>query len=200
MAPSIPAAVLEPLFILRVLSPSIVFLSTLSLVFTRPTAPPPQFPSPITSVVVATRTHRRALIYALLSFAGISYLLDGLTFAVWAVVRNEWPAFTGFEINAVVGLAGFAGLAALGAWKEVQGVDVWSLKRHKYAIFVALALDIAQVALLSLSITREFPFSVYPSLVCFGGVYREDLRFLSAKYIEYWRWGAYNEHARCMPL
>ncbi|KAI0780187.1 hypothetical protein C8Q74DRAFT_1263689 [Fomes fomentarius] len=154
MAPSIPAAVLEPLFILRVLSPSIVFLSTLSLVFTRPTAPPPQSPSPITSVVVATRTHRRALIYALLSFAGISYLLDGLTFAVWAVVRKEWPAFTGFEINAVVGLAGFAGLAALGAWKEVQGVDVWSLKRHKYAISVALALDVAQVALLALSITH----------------------------------------------
>ena len=159
MAPTIPAVAFTPLFVLRVLSPSIVLLSTLSLLFTRPAAPSPQSSSPITSVIVATRTHRRALIYAFLSLAGLSYLLDGLTFAIWAVVRKEWPAFTGLEVNAVVGLVAFAGLAALGAWKEVRGVDVWSLKRHKYAIFAALALDIAQVVLLALAITREFPVS-----------------------------------------
>ncbi|KAI9068369.1 hypothetical protein FKP32DRAFT_1587767 [Trametes sanguinea] len=153
MAP--PLAALTPLFILRVLSPSIVFLATLSLLFVRP--PPPQTsPSPITAVVVATRTHRRALIYAFLSLVGLTYLLDGLTFVVWAVIRKTWPALTGLEVNAVVGLVAFAGLAALGGWKEVRGVDVWSLARFKHAIFFSLGLDIAQVVLLALAIPRPF--------------------------------------------
>ncbi|KAI8975885.1 hypothetical protein BD414DRAFT_172105 [Trametes punicea] len=151
MAP--PLAALPPLFILRVLSPSIAFLATLSLLFVRP--PEPQAsPSPITAVVVATRTHRRALIYAFLSLVGLTYLLDGLTFAVWAVIRKTWPALTGLEVNAVVGLAAFAGLAALGAWKEVRGVDVWSLTRLKHAVFASLVLDIAQVVLLALAFPR----------------------------------------------
>ncbi|KAL7281143.1 hypothetical protein ACG7TL_004451 [Trametes sanguinea] len=138
MAP--PLAALTPLFILRVLSPSIVFLATLSLLFVRP--PPPQTsPSPITAVVVATR---------------LTYLLDGLTFVVWAVIRKTWPALTGLEVNAVVGLVAFAGLAALGGWKEVRGVDVWSLARFKHAIVFSLGLDIAQVVLLALAIPRPF--------------------------------------------
>ncbi|KAI0661121.1 hypothetical protein C8Q70DRAFT_932186 [Cubamyces menziesii] len=138
MAP--PLAALTPLFILRVLSPSIVFLATLSLIFVRPPAPQTS-PSPITAVVVATR---------------LTYLLDGLTFVVWAVIRKTWPALTGLEVNAVVGLAAFAGLAALGGWKDVHGVDVWSLTRLKHAVFFSLALDIAQVVLLALAITRPF--------------------------------------------
>ncbi|KAI1791257.1 hypothetical protein LXA43DRAFT_1011840 [Ganoderma leucocontextum] len=153
MPSSVPQEALEPLFILRVLSPSIVFLATLSLVAARPPAPTPS-PSPITSVVVASRTHRRALIYAFLSLTGLTFLLDGLAFVVTAVVRKDWPAFTGLDVNAVVGLAAFTGLAALGAWKEVRGVDVWSLKRLKVSVFSALALDIAQVVLLALAIPR----------------------------------------------
>ncbi|KAH9858534.1 hypothetical protein C2E23DRAFT_908588 [Lenzites betulinus] len=153
MAP--PLAALTPLFILRVLSPSIVFLATLSLFFVRPpSAETTSSPSPITAVVVATRTHRRALIYSFLSLVGLTYLLDGLAFVVWAVIRKSWPAFTGLEVNAVVGLAAFAGLAALGGWKEVRGAEVWSLTRLKNAVFVSLALDIAQVVLLALAITR----------------------------------------------
>ncbi|EIW63180.1 uncharacterized protein TRAVEDRAFT_62820 [Trametes versicolor FP-101664 SS1] len=152
---ALPLADLTPLFILRVLSPSIVFLATLSLLFVR--APAPQTssaPSPITAVVVATRTHRRALIYAFLSLVGLTYLLDGLAFVVWAVIGKTWPGFTGLEINAVVGLAAFTGLAALGAWKEIRGVDVWSLRRLKHGVFFSLALDIAQVVFLALAITR----------------------------------------------
>ena len=155
MAPSIPPAVLEPLFLLRVLSPSIVLLATLSLLFKRGTPPTePQSPSPITSVVVATRTHRRALIYAFLSLAGLTYLLDGLTFVVSAVFNKEWPHYTGLDVNAVVGLVAFAGLAALAAWKEVRGVDVWSMRRFKVSIFFALGMDIAQVVLLALAFAR----------------------------------------------
>ena len=156
MAPSIPPEALEPLFILRVLSPSIVLLTTLSLLAARPPAPAPPSPSPITSVVVATRTHRRALIYALLSLTGLTFLLDGLAFVVTAVVRKDWPEFTGLDVNAVVGLAAFAGLGALGAWKEVRGVDVWALARFKVSVFGALALDVAQVVLLALAIPREY--------------------------------------------
>ena len=153
MAPPIPLAAL-PLFILRVASPAIVLLSTLSLLFAKPAPPALQSPSPITSVVVATRTHRRALIYAFLSLAGLTYLLDGLTFVVSAVFNKEWPHYTGLDVNAVVGLVAFAGLAALAAWKEVRGVDVWSMKRFKVSIFFALGMDIAQVVLLALAFTR----------------------------------------------
>ncbi len=165
MAPSVPQEALAPLFILRVLSPSIVLLATLSLVAARPPTPTPPSLSPITSVVVATRTHRRALIYALLSLAGLTFLLDGLAFVVTAVVRKEWPEFTGLDINAVVGLVAFTGLAALGAWKEVHGVDVWSLRRFKVSIFGALALDVVQVVLLALAIPREYPLLSSASLL-----------------------------------
>ena len=161
MAPSIPPEALEPLFILRVLSPSIVLLTTLSLLAARPPAPAPPSPSPITSVVVATRTHRRALIYALLSLTGLTFLLDGLAFVVTAVVRKDWPEFTGLDVNAVVGLAAFAGLGALGAWKEVRGVDVWALARFKVSVFGALALDVAQVVLLALAIPREYSYCFF---------------------------------------
>ncbi|KAH9929622.1 uncharacterized protein BXZ73DRAFT_47940 [Epithele typhae] len=152
MASPIPAADL-PLFILRIVSPGLVLLSTLTLILARP-APAVQSASPITSVVVATRTPRHALIYAFLSLAGLTYLLDGLTFVITAVLRKEWPTFTGIDIHAVVGLVAFLGLAALGAFKEVQGLNVWSMKRLKLSIFAALALDIAQVVLLALAITQ----------------------------------------------
>ncbi|KAI0644589.1 hypothetical protein C8Q79DRAFT_1104913 [Trametes meyenii] len=133
-----PLAALTPLFLLRVISPTVVFLATLSLLFVR--APAPQTSSsPITAVVVATR---------------LTYLFDGLTFVVYAVIDKTWPAFTGLEINSVVGLAAFAGLAALGGWKDVRNVDVWSLSRLKHSVFVSLALDIAQVVLLALAIAR----------------------------------------------
>ncbi|OBZ68102.1 ATP-binding cassette sub-family B member 6, mitochondrial [Grifola frondosa] len=117
--PSVPPEALEPLFILRVISPALVLLSTLSIIFTSP--PPPQFPSAITS---------RSLSYSMAQHSS-------------STLYSPRP---------------FAGLAALGAWKDINGVDVWSLKRLKFSIFAALALDIAQVVILSLSIQR--PFSI----------------------------------------
>ncbi|THH20779.1 hypothetical protein EW146_g623 [Bondarzewia mesenterica] len=110
------------LFALRVISPALVLLSALSIIPTRPA--PPSSPSPITSVVVATRIPRRALILFLLSLSSFTYLLDGLAFVVFAVFRKVWPYNSGIEINAVLGLIGFSGLAALGAWKDIKGVDV----------------------------------------------------------------------------
>lgn len=135
MAPLLASHALElALFILRIVSPSLVFIATLSLVTTRPQPSEPSEPSPITPVVVAKRVPRRALILSFLSLSALSFLVDGLTFVVYAVFYKTWPSNTGIEFNAVIGLASFAGLAALGAWKDVSGVEVWSFKRVRTAI------------------------------------------------------------------
>lgn len=137
---------LKALFSIRVAEPAIVLLSTLSLLFSR--VPSPTSPSPITSVVVANRIPRRALILSLLSLASLTFLLDGLSFVVYAVLDKVWPRTTGIEPNTIVGIIAFSGLAALGTWKDLHGVPVWLLKRIKAAIGLALLLDIAHVILL----------------------------------------------------
>ena len=135
--------------IIRVISPTFVLLSTLSLFFYHP--PSPSTPSPITSVVVATHVPRRSFILALLSLSALSFLLDGLTFVIYTVLDKSWPRNSAIPINSLLGLTAFAGLAALGSWKDIQGVDVWFLKRIKVAITTALGLDIALVVLLGIS-------------------------------------------------
>lgn len=149
MLPPIPASEL-PILAARVVSPSLVLLATLSLFTARP--PPPATQLPITSVVVANVVPRRALILSLLSLSALTFLLDGLTFVIYAVVNKEWPAYTGIDINALLGLVAYAGLAAYGTWKDIHGVDVWSLKRVKAALASALAIDTSLVVLLALSI------------------------------------------------
>ncbi len=150
-ATAIPTTIVwTPLFVLRVLAPFLVLLAALSTVFSRPA--PPQSPSPITSVVVATRAPRRAVILSLLSLSALTFLLDGLTFVVLTVISKKWPEWTGIEIGAVEGLVAFAGLAAVGAWKDVQGVEVWLFRRISFAITWSLLFDIAQVVLLGLAI------------------------------------------------
>lgn len=144
--------VLTPLFILRVLSPAFVLVTALSVIPTRP--PAPQSPSPITPVVVATRTPRRALILALLSLVSLTFFLDGITVVIYAVLDKAWHA-TGIEFGALEGVTAFAGLAILGAWKDLRGVDVWFMKRVKAGIALAFFLDIAQVALLILAVRSE---------------------------------------------
>ncbi|KAK7472887.1 ATP-binding cassette-type vacuolar membrane transporter Hmt1 [Stygiomarasmius scandens] len=136
-------------FILRILSPAFVLLPTFSLFFLRP-ALGPTSPSPITSVVVANRVPRRALVLLLLSLASLTYLGDGLAFVVYAILQKHWPWRSGVEINAILGVVSFSGLAALGAWKDVHGIDVWALKRLRLAVVLSLGLDIALVVLLGL--------------------------------------------------
>ena len=144
---------LAPLFVLRVLSPAIILLTVLALIPARP--PSPKTPSPITPVVVAVRTPRRALILFLLSLASFTFLLDGLTFVVYAVLEKTWPHGTGIEIGAVEGVVGFATLAALGAWKDIHGVEVWLTKRVRIGVTLALFLDIAQVVILANTVQSE---------------------------------------------
>ncbi|KAJ7188480.1 mitochondrial half-size ABC transporter [Mycena filopes] len=136
------------LLALRVLSPALVCLATLSLISATPPSPPP--PSAITRVVVPTVIPRRALILSLLSLLALVFLSEGLIFVVYAVfIDKTWPQNTGVEYNTLLGLIGFAGLAALGAWQDIRGVDVWSMKRVKLAIATASAIDLAIVVLIA---------------------------------------------------
>ncbi len=134
------------LLVLRVLSPALVLLTALSIIPTRPSTP--KSPSPITSVVVAARTPRRAVILPLLSLIALTFFLDGLTFVLYAVFDKQWPQATGIDIGALEGLAAFSGLAAIGAWKDIHGVEVWFMKRVKSGIVLALFLDTILVFLL----------------------------------------------------
>ncbi|KAG6862313.1 hypothetical protein C0995_016011 [Termitomyces sp. Mi166 len=139
-----------PVFIIKVVSPTFVLLSTLSLLFIHP--PVSVSPSPITSVVVATNVPRRAFILTFLSLTSFTFFLDGLTFTVQTVINKYWPRHSGTEINSFVGLVAFAGLAVIGSWKDIQGVHVWTLTRIKLSVLAALLLDLALATLLGLRI------------------------------------------------
>ncbi|KAI9429964.1 hypothetical protein H4582DRAFT_2087771, partial [Lactarius indigo] len=160
MFATVSVATNPTLLVLRVLSPSLVLFTTISLFTTRP--PPPPSPSPITSVVVATRVPRRALILSCLSFSSFTYLFDGLAFVIYAIVNKYWPPRTGIDINSLIGLVAFSGLAALGSWKDVKGVDVWSLKRVKVSIILSLILDVAQAVLYGTSMSKDHLPHPYP--------------------------------------
>ncbi|KIL68923.1 hypothetical protein M378DRAFT_184787 [Amanita muscaria Koide BX008] len=138
-----------PIFVLRILSPSLVLLTALSILPSKP-APPSQ--SDITPVVVATRVPRRAFILTALSLIALTYLLDGLSFVVDAVIHKSWAHKTGIDVGALIGLTAFAGVAIIGAWKDIYGTDVWFMTRLKFAILASLGLDTALAILIGLAI------------------------------------------------
>ena len=134
------------LFAVRVIAPALVILSALSVI---PRKAPSSQPSPITSVVVKSQEPRRGLILSFLTLASFSYFSDGLTFVVYAVINKQWSPLTAIEIGAVLGVVAYGGLAALGAYKDINGIDVWSFASVKYAIFLALLFDTTLVVLLA---------------------------------------------------
>ncbi|KAJ6497879.1 mitochondrial half-size ABC transporter [Mycena sanguinolenta] len=162
---------------LRVLSPALVCLSALSLFSATP--PPPPSPSVITRVVVPTVVPRRALILCLLSLSALTFLLDGLIFVIYAVIDKTWPHHTGIEYNAILGLVAFAGMAALGAYQDIRGVDVWTKKHIQLAIALASAIDLALVVLIAktarfngasrLPLTHESIVIVFPAFRVLAG-------------------------------
>ncbi|KAH8093897.1 hypothetical protein BXZ70DRAFT_948370 [Cristinia sonorae] len=164
MAIPVAAILLPAEAILRLVSPALVLLSTLSIL---PARPPSQDTSPITPVVVATRTPRRGLILSLLSLASLSYLCDGLTFVAFAVISKKWPHLTGIEIGAIEGVAAFAGLAALGAWKDLHGVEVWGLKRVRVGVTLSLLVDIALAVLLGIHARLSVRWLLHSSFIAF---------------------------------
>jgi hypothetical protein len=145
-------ALITPIHALRIISPLLVLVTTASLLSAKRQPATTSSHSPITSVVVASRIPRRAPILVFLSLVAASYFADGITFVVQTVLSKRWDYQTGIEGNAVAGLLAFAGLAALGSWKDVEGVEVWDMKRVKLSLAAALILDIALVVLLGLAI------------------------------------------------
>lgn len=157
------AALTQALFVLRIVSPAVVLLSGLTVIPSR--APPPP-PSQITPVVVKTQTPRRALILSFLSLASLSFLADGLAFVVYAVLDKYWPKYSAIEISAILGIIAYSGLAALGAYKDIKGVDVWSFRSIKFAVALALAVDIATVVLQGISFTEGESEHTSSMLLC----------------------------------
>ncbi|KAG1716106.1 hypothetical protein ID866_1078 [Astraeus odoratus] len=156
LVPALGAGVsASALFAVRVSSPAVVFLAALSILFTKPLSPPS--PSPITPVVVQSRVPRRTLIFTLLSLSALSFLIDGLAYVAYAVLNKVWGIGNGVPLASILGLIAYTGLAALGAWKDINNVPVWSFGRVRLSIAIALALDITQVVLLASSIKTRDP-------------------------------------------
>ena len=139
------------LFAVRVFAPALVLLSASSIVPTKAPSNPPSPVSPITSAVAESQVPRRGLILSFLTLASFSYFFDGFTFVICAVLNGYWPPLTVIELSAILGITSYGGLAALGAYKDIGGVNVWSFVSIKYAILLALPFDTALVVLLAVT-------------------------------------------------
>ena len=152
----------SPALVVRVLSPSLVFLVTLSIAILRPPSPPSS-----SSIAVAKPIPRRELILSLLSLSALTYLFDGLAFIILALIAHHWPHHTGIPFNAIVGLVAFSGLAAFGTWKDAQGTQVWALRRMKVATIATLLLDIClSLAWVELSSQKRWYLTIFLFLAC----------------------------------
>jgi hypothetical protein len=138
---------------LRIASPALILLAALAVLPLKPTHEVDQH-SDVTVVVRATRTPRRGAILALLSLAALTHLADGALFVVRAVTSGNWTPRTGLDVAAPLGLVAYAGLAALGAYKDVTGARVWEARRVHFAVAAALAIEIAHGTLLGFEHTK----------------------------------------------
>lgn len=79
---------------------------------------------------------------------------------------------TAIEISAVLGVVAYGGLAALGAYKDINGVNIWSFASVKYAIFLALTFDISLVVLLGITFKSGL---LVPVFSLFGSMIKRNL-------------------------
>jgi hypothetical protein len=156
-------SVMIALLALRVLSPAVVLLAALATIPLKPGGQHSAEPSDVTIVVAATRTPRRGAILSLLVLLAGTHLLDGALFVVRAVTTGEWVPLSGIDIAAPLGLVAFAGLAALGAYKDVIGVNIWETRRVKTAITLALLVDLAHTILLGITLGQFRPITKLPT-------------------------------------
>jgi len=141
------------LFILAIIPPSLILLITISLLVIRPS--PLSSPPPVISATVSTGIPRRGLILSCLYLLSFIHLLDGLAFVIDALVKQCWRQRTGtLGVNSFTGLLASSGLAAVGTWKDIKGVEVWSLKRMKIVAYLSFILDVAQAVLYGASMHR----------------------------------------------
>jgi hypothetical protein len=142
--------------LVSVLSPTIVFLTTLSVIFIRNSDVDPTPVDGIQAVVVSTIVPRRTPILIFLSLISVTYFLDGMAVAVSSMFQRHWsPTSVPSALNAVIGLSAFGGMAVVGALKDVYAPQVWSLRRIKYANGLSFILDI----LLAFALTSQMRHS-----------------------------------------
>jgi len=99
---------------------------------------------------------------------------DGLAFVIDALVKKCWRQHTStLGVNSFTGLLASSSLAAVGTWKDIEGVEVWSLKRMKIVAYLSFILDVAQAVLYGTSMHKGcmyiFPSTPYRNLtLCFS--------------------------------
>src|SRR5216683_3610116 len=89
---------------------------------------------------------------------------DGLAFVIDALVKKCWRQHTStLGVNSFTGLLASSSLAAVGTWKDIEGVEVWSLKRMKIVAYLSFILDVAQAVLYGASMHKGcayiFPYT-----------------------------------------
>jgi hypothetical protein len=149
---------LTALLVLRIAGPGVLTLLVTSLFFLRPSSHDHDHDnSPIVSVIISQKAPRRAVILSFLSLTAAAFFLDGVVVVARAVLTGTWEGSSQqwrlIEVADVIGLVAFAGLAALGTWKDVNGVDVWTRQRVKFFALLAWVVDVVQVVLLALSVS-----------------------------------------------
>ncbi|KIK96763.1 hypothetical protein PAXRUDRAFT_137765 [Paxillus rubicundulus Ve08.2h10] len=133
-----------PLAIVRVCSPAVICLATVSLFFSLPERLAASEPCPIGSTVTI-----------LLLRVAFTFLLEGLIEIVFAIVSGVWQPCVGCESAALLGIAGCLALCVVGRQKEKDGEEVWTLSRVRCALSFAAILDLTQVLLWVLSINER---------------------------------------------
>ncbi|KAG8811944.1 hypothetical protein FRC18_003192, partial [Serendipita sp. 400] len=138
------------------LSTGLLFAYALFLAFTKHRQATPSSPTAITSVVVASKQPRRALIATLLLFASFTYLLDGLIVLLYFFLRgfrqSYFTQWRGIELADVLGFLAFFSVLVIGIQKEKRSIDFWSRKRLKGFVFLAIVFDVAYLVLLVLAV------------------------------------------------
>ena len=149
---------LTALLVLRIAGPGVLVLLVSSLIFLRHSSHDHDHDnSPIVSVIISKKAPRRAVILSFLSLIAATFFLDGVVVVARAVLTGTWegssPQWRLIEVGDVLGLVAVAGLAALGTWKDVNGVEVWTLQRIRFFAVLSWVVDVIQVVLLAVSVS-----------------------------------------------
>jgi hypothetical protein len=138
------------------LSTGVLLLYSLFLGFVRHKPITLTSPVEISDVVIAHVQPRRALILTLLTFSAFTYLLDEFIVLFYYLYQDVPSSSTyqwrGVELADVLGFTAFSFIIIIGITKDKNGLDFWSRKRLKVGVILALALDIAYLVLLLLSV------------------------------------------------